>query len=48
MLAERRGVWSCGAMEPAKPRIAGLHEGQGWTSEDFDAPLPDDFWAGRV
>ena len=34
--------------EPSKPRIAGLHEGQGWTSEDFDAPLPDDFWAGRV
>ena len=35
-------------METAKPRIAGLHEGQGWTSEDFDAPLPDDFWGGRV
>ena len=34
--------------DPAKRRIAGLHEGQGWTSEDFDAPLPDDFWAGRV
>ena len=33
---------------PAKPRIAGLHEGQGWSSEDFDAPLPDEFWAGRV
>ena len=33
---------------PATPRIAGLHEGQGWSSEDFDAPLPDDFWTGRV
>lgn len=33
---------------PTKPRIAGLHEGQGWSSEDFDAPLPDEFWAGRV
>jgi antitoxin (DNA-binding transcriptional repressor) of toxin-antitoxin stability system len=33
---------------PAKPRVAGLHEGQGWSSEDFDAPLPDEFWAGRV
>jgi antitoxin (DNA-binding transcriptional repressor) of toxin-antitoxin stability system len=30
----------------AKPRIAGLHEGQGWTSDDFDAPLPGEFWAG--
>ncbi len=32
----------------AAPRIAGLHEGQGWVSEDFDDPLPDEFWAGRV
>lgn len=31
-----------------RQRIAGLHEGQGWVSEDFDAPLPDEFWAGRV
>ena len=30
---------------PVKPsRIAGLHEGAIWTSEDFDAPLPDEFW----
>jgi antitoxin (DNA-binding transcriptional repressor) of toxin-antitoxin stability system len=33
---------------PAEPHIPGLHEGQGWSSEDFDAPLPDEFWAGRV
>jgi len=33
---------------PAAPRIAGLCEGQGWMSDDFDAPLPDEFWAGRV
>lgn len=33
---------------PAKPRIAGLHQGQGWSSDDFDAPLPDEFWAERV
>ena len=25
----------------AKPRIAGLHAGMGWMSDDFDAPLPD-------
>jgi antitoxin (DNA-binding transcriptional repressor) of toxin-antitoxin stability system len=29
-------------------RIAGLHEGEGWMSEDFDDPLPDEFWNGRV
>ncbi|SKB13594.1 hypothetical protein PL11201_520115 [Planktothrix sp. PCC 11201] len=23
------------------PRIAGLHRGEIWTSNDFDAPLPD-------
>lgn len=32
---------------PAKPsRIAGLHQGAIWTSDDFDAPLPDEFWTG--
>ncbi len=31
-----------------KERILGLHEGQGWMSDDFDAPLPDEFWGGRV
>jgi antitoxin (DNA-binding transcriptional repressor) of toxin-antitoxin stability system len=30
------------------PRLAGLHEGQGWMSDDFDAPLPDEFRDGRV
>ena len=30
------------------PRIAGLHEGQGWMSDGFNAPLPDEFWGGRV
>jgi hypothetical protein len=29
-------------------RIAGLHEGKGWISEDFDDELPDEFWGGRV
>jgi antitoxin (DNA-binding transcriptional repressor) of toxin-antitoxin stability system len=28
----------------SKKRVAGLHEGAIWTSEDFDEPLPDDFW----
>jgi prevent-host-death family protein len=28
------------------PRIAGLNKGKIWTSNDFDAPLSDDFWMG--
>lgn len=30
------------------PRIPGLHTGGIWTSEDFDAPLPDEFWNGNA
>lgn len=29
---------------PSTPRVAGLHTGAIWTSEDFDEPLPEDFW----
>ena len=32
---------------PQSTRIAGLHAGQIWASDDFDAPLPDDFWTGE-
>lgn len=28
------------------PRILGLHAGAFTVSEDFDAPLPDEFWLG--
>lgn len=28
----------------ATPRVAGLHLGAIWTSEDFDEPLPEEFW----
>lgn len=31
----------------AQPRILGLHPGAIWTSEDFDDPLPDEFWLGE-
>jgi len=27
-------------------RIAGLDRGKIWMSDDFDAPLPDEFWTG--
>ena len=33
--------------EQPKRRIFGLHEGQGWMSEDFNQPLPDEFWMGE-
>jgi antitoxin (DNA-binding transcriptional repressor) of toxin-antitoxin stability system len=29
---------------PTTPRVAGLHTGAIWTSEDFDEPLPEEFW----
>lgn len=28
-------------------RVAGLHSGAIQAAPDFDAPLPDDFWAGQ-
>jgi prevent-host-death family protein len=27
------------------PRVAGLHPGAIWSSDDFDEPLPGEFWA---
>ncbi len=30
-----------------KKRVAGLNRGAIWTSEDFDEPLPDEFWLGK-
>ena len=32
-------------MAPGKDRVAGLRQGAIWTSDDFDAPLPEAFWA---
>jgi hypothetical protein len=29
------------------PRVADLHKGQIWMSEDFNDPLPDEFWLGE-
>lgn len=29
-----------------KERIGGLHAGTTWASDDFDEPLPDEFWLG--
>jgi hypothetical protein len=27
-----------------KKRVFGLHQGKIWMSDDFNDPLPDDFW----
>ena len=32
---------------PMGKRVAGLHSGVIWTSEDFDEPLPEEFWTGN-
>jgi hypothetical protein len=29
------------------PRVADLHQGQIWMSDDFNEPLPDEFWIGE-
>lgn len=35
------------AETPQKERIAGLHDGQGWISDDFNDDLGDEFWFGE-
>lgn len=32
---------------PISQRVAGLHAGKIWTSEDFDEHLPEQFWIGK-
>lgn len=32
--------------QKAQARTFGEYKGQIWVSDDFDAPLPDDFWLG--
>jgi antitoxin (DNA-binding transcriptional repressor) of toxin-antitoxin stability system len=34
-------------MVPMGKRVPGLHEGAVRMSEDFDEPLPDEFWTGH-
>lgn len=33
---------------PLKRRVADLHPGAIWTSDDFDDPLPADFWSDEA
>ena len=30
------------------PRVLGLQLDKGWMSDDFNAPLPDEFWLGEI
>jgi prevent-host-death family protein len=32
----------------SSPRVLGLHDGEGWISDDFNEPLPDEFWLGQA
>ncbi len=34
-------------LAPGSGRTAGLHSGAIVAAEDFDAPLPEDFWEGK-
>lgn len=33
---------------PPQQRVLGLHQGMGWMSDDFNSPLPDEFWLGEA
>ena len=35
------------APEESRVRVAGLHAGAIWVSEDFDEELPEAFWLGE-
>lgn len=35
------------APKSTQPRIAGLHKGMGWISEDFNDPIPPEYWSGK-
>jgi hypothetical protein len=35
-------------LKSAEQRVAGLHSGQIHISEDFDEPLPEEFWTGNT
>ncbi|NJN11923.1 MAG: DUF2281 domain-containing protein [Richelia sp. RM1_1_1] len=44
---EQKYIQQSSNQEQPKRRIFGLHEGQGWMSEDFNESLPDEFWMGE-
>ena len=32
---------------PGQKRVPGLNRGKIWMSDDFDEPLPEDFWTNK-
>lgn len=30
-----------------QPRVAGLHRGMGWISDDFNDPIPPEYWSSK-
>jgi antitoxin (DNA-binding transcriptional repressor) of toxin-antitoxin stability system len=42
----RARLLPAGVPRPAGERVRGLHIGAIETSDDFDDPLPDEFWGG--
>jgi len=48
-MGPERKDFSGSTIESSKPqpRTAGLHQGAARVSEDFDEPLPDEFWLGN-
>ena len=32
-------------LQPPQPRIHGLHRGKIWMSDDFNDPIPPDYWS---
>ncbi|RUT09533.1 hypothetical protein DSM106972_000270 [Dulcicalothrix desertica PCC 7102] len=35
------------SQEALQQRVPDLNKGQIWMSDDFDDPLPDEFWLGK-
>ncbi|MDJ0617244.1 MAG: DUF2281 domain-containing protein [Calothrix sp. MO_192.B10] len=40
-------VQKYGKPQARQQRVLGLHQGEIWMSEDFNDPLPDEFWTGE-
>ncbi len=48
LVAERVAeIKAASEQAPAKPRTPGLGKGAWWVADDFDDPLPDEFWLGE-
>lgn len=42
------GITPSARLVPVSARVAGLHTGAIWTSQDFDEPLPEEFWSDNA